>query len=544
MKKMKPISHQRASAAQKLAAHYNRALNLEQQRQYPQAIAAYEKFVQLNPSHFLGRLKLGLCLLLNNQPIEATKVLHPLHEEKPDDVDVLRLCAKSYIQLGQFAVGLEFLKRAVKQNPENHEIWLDLAYAASANQQETNALYYATQAVALNPTDPRSHLNLGSTLSAVGRLDDAMYCYKTVLALDPKNASAISNCGLIHEKWGQMDEALVYLEQCKDLIPKGTLQYEELLYKMSYPLLAKGRLKEGWAMYEHGFAPNNTLSRAPKRKFAVPKWQGQPIHGKKLLVWREQGLGDEIMFLHTLPDALALCDDVIIECEERLIALLQRSFPSCTIRKQSFTALSGLSPVEDFDYQIPMGSLQYLFRTEIDLYKKNRPYLKPDPNRVEALRQRLAEFKPKRLIGFCWRSGMVSAERNIHYAALADWQPLFALNDCAFVNLQYGDCTQEIADLKNHFGIDLIHWPDLDLRNDLEGVAALIANMDCVVSVGTAVAQMTGAIGTPMKLLVSKNWSLLGQDFYPWFGNTELFVSDYMQPVDSLIPDLVKQLEK
>jgi len=87
---------------------------------------------------------------------------------------------------------------------------------------------------------------------------------------------------------------------------------------------------------------------------------------------------------------------------------------------------------------------------------------------------------------------MVSAERNIHYAALADWRPLFALNDCAFVNLQYGDCKKEIADLKNHFFIDLIHWPDLDLRNDLEGVAALIANMDCVVSVGTAVAQMTG----------------------------------------------------
>ena len=100
-----------------------------------------------------------------------------------------------------------------------------------------------------------------------------------------------------------------------------------------------------------------------------------------------------------------------------------------------------------------------------------------------------------------------------------------------------------IEEAKKALDIDIINWPDLDLRNDLEGVAALIANMDCVVSVGTAVAQMAGALGIPLKLLVSRDWVLLGQNQYPWFGNTELFASDILQPVEPLIPQVANQLQ-
>jgi tetratricopeptide (TPR) repeat protein len=521
----------------------DRGLTLQRKGQLPEAIVIFEKVLKKDPKNYLGRLHLGLSHLLNNNLIPASKVLHLLHEERPDDLDVLRLVANAYTKLGQFALAIRFLKRVINLDPQDFETWLNLTSAAACSQQNTEALYFATQAISIKPTDPRAHLNLGGALSSAGRLDDAFYCFETVLNLDPGNISALSNCALIFDKRGDHDSALNYLNHCQTLVTPGSQQEVELFYKMSYPYLSKGDLGKGWAMYEYGFKPNNVLSRGPKRKFHVPQWKGQPIHGQKLLIWREQGLGDELMFFHTISEVFAYCDDVIIECEYRLVSLFERSFPNCLVRAQEFSALTGASPHGDFDFHIPVGSLLQLYRNDISSFSRNRPYLKAAPNRISDFSERLKTFKNKKLVGICWRSGTVSVERNIHYAPLSSWKPIFDIDNIIFVNLQYGDCVKEIEEAKKILNIEIVNWPDLDLRNDLEGVAALIANMDCVVSVGTAVAQMAGALGIPLKLLVSRDWVLLGQNQYPWFGNTELFASDVLQPVEPLIPQLAKQLQ-
>lgn len=522
----------------------NNGVLLQRKGKIIESISIFEKFLKKNPKNHLARLNLGLSHILNNSPLIASKILHLLHEDYPEDVDVLRLTANAYAKLGQFDLAIRFLKLVIRIQPEDFETWLDLTSAAASNQQNTEALYYATQAISLNPTDARAHLNLGGALSTAGRLDDALYCYETVLKLDPNNISALSNCALIFDKKGDSDTALNRLNQCKNLVTPGTSQEHDIFYKMSYPFLFKGDLKNGWSKYEYGFKPNNVLSRGPKRNFNVPKWTGQPIHGKKILVWREQGLGDELMFFHTLPEVFAYCDDVIIECEPRLVTLFERSFPNCLVRAQSFSTLSGTTHYNDFDYHIAVGSLLEIFRSEISSFERNKPYLKPSPIRINDYRERLLKHKPKRLIGICWRSGTVSAERNIHYAPLSSWKPIFDIENATFINLQYGDCSTEIEEAKRTLGVEIINWPDLDLRNDLEGVAALIANLDCVVSVGTAVAQITGALGIPLKLLVSRDWVLLGQNFYPWFGNTELFSSKVLEPIEPLIPHLAKELQR
>ncbi len=542
MSKRSNITH--INQHQSKASLFEQGLILQRKGKLHAAITTFERLLQNEPKNYLGRLHLGISQLLNNDFINASKVLHLLHEEQPDNIDVLRLCANAYAKLGQFSLAIQFLKRAIKIDPQDFETWLNLTSAAASNQQNTDSLYYATQAISIQPTDARAHLNLGGALSSAGRYDDALYCFETALKLDPKNISALSNSALIFEKKGDLDTALKYLNHCKKLVPKGSQEEAELNYKMSYPYLSQGNLENGWAMYEYGFKPNNLLSRGPKRKFLVPKWRGEPIHGKKLLVWREQGLGDELMFAHTLPEVLAYCDDVIVECESRLVTLFQRSFPNCLVRPQNFVPLTGLTPKEDFDFHIAAGSLLNIFRSDISDFERNVPYLKPDTLRVADFKKRLMSYKPKKIVGICWRSGNISTERNVHYAALSSWKPIFEINNTVFVNLQYGDCQKEIIDAKEMMGVEIINWSDIDLRNDLEGVAALIANLDCVVSVGTAVAQMTGALGVPLKLLVSRGWSLLGQSEYPWFKNTELFASDVQEPVEPLIPQLAMSLEK
>lgn len=543
-KRIFPNQHRFTKTKNNGLSELNKGIALQQIGKVSESIAIFKKIIEKTPSHYLARINLGLSHLLNNDPLEGSKVLHLLHEEKPDDADVLRLCGNAYTKLGQFELATKFYKRALNLNDKDYEVWLDLTNAAASNQKNTEALYYATQAISLNPKDPRAHLNLGGALNSVGRVKDALYCFETVLQLDPKNLSAMSNIALIYEKEGKHDAALAQLGECLKLAVPGSQQEAELRYKMSYPLLYKGDLKQAWSMYEHGFTPNNVLSRGPKRKFLAPKWEGQDIRGKKLLVWREQGLGDELMFFHTLPEVFAYCDAIIIESEPRLVSLFQRSFTNCEVRAQNYSPLTGRSPTEDFDYHIAVGSLLNLFRSDISDFGNCRPYLKPNPELIYEFGQRLQSFKPKKIIGICWRSGNVSTERNIYYAPLSSWLPIFDIENTVFVNLQYGDCAQELEELKAGFGVTVQTWSDLDLRDDLDSVAALIANLDCVVSVGTAVAQMTGAIGVPLLLLTSRDWSLLGQEKYPWFKNVDVCLSDFGQSVEPLIPELANKLRK
>jgi tetratricopeptide (TPR) repeat protein len=520
-----------------------KGLDLQKKGRHAEAIEIFDQVLKAAPDHYYARLNKGMTFILMNEPASASPVLHKLHEEFPEKIDLLRLCGKTYWMLNQYELAVQFYKRVIQLDPENFESWLDLSALFAANAQNTEALYFATQALSLKPTDPRGHLNLGCALSVMGRVDDAHYCFETVLKLSPDNVSALTNIAVAQEKRGEIDAALASLDRAQSLSPKGSEQEARIFYSKSYPLLSKGRLKEGWEMYAYGFKPNSKLARAPKRKFHGPQWTGESIHSKKLLIWREQGLGDELMFSHIIPEAFSLCDDIIIECEERLISLFQRSFPNCLVRKQHFDVLSGLATTEDFDYHIPMGSLTRLFRNDIESFQRGKPYLIPDPERVQDFALRLASYKNKKIIGICWRSGVITADRSLHYAPLSSWKAIFDVDNTVFVNLQYGDCAQELQQAREAIGVEILGWPDLDLRNDLEGLAALMKNLDCVISVGTAVAQMAGALGNHLMLLTPRGWTLFGQDHYPWFGNTDLYVVEANQSVETLIPKVAQQLK-
>jgi tetratricopeptide (TPR) repeat protein len=520
-----------------------KGLDLQKKGHYAKSIETFDQVLNDAPHHYYARINKGLSYILMGEAGKAAPILHKIHEENPEKIDVLRLCGKAYWMLNQYELAIQFYKRVIKLDPENFESWLDLSALFSANFQNTEALYFATQALSLNPTDPRGHLNLGCALSVMGRVDDAHYCFETVLKMSPDNVSALTNIAVVQEKRGEIDEALASLDKALSLSQKGSEQEARIFYSRAYPLLAKGNLKEGWEMYAHGFKPNNKLSRAPKRKFDIPQWTGEAIHGKKLLIWREQGLGDELMFSHIISETFHLCDDIIIECEERLISLFQRSFPHCHVRKQHFDVLTGNALSRDFDYQLPMGSLPGLFRNDIESFQRGKPYLTANSERVTDFGHRLSAYKNKKVVGICWRSGIVTADRGLHYAPLASWKPIFDVPNTVFVNLQYGDCTNELQQAREILGVDIIEWSDLDLRNDLEGLAALITNLDCVISVGTAVAQMTGALGKHLILMTPRGWTLFGQNRYPWFGNTNLLIAEPNQSVESLIPLVVKRLD-
>jgi len=356
--------------------------------------------------------------------------------------------------MGNFALAIEFFKRAIAKKSDDFETWIEITKAAGANQQDIDAIYYATQAISLDPTKPIAHNNLGAAFMTIGKLNEALYCFETTLQLDPHNLMAKSNCSVIYEKRGDMEKAIATLENCLPLAEKGSIQEAEIKFKMSLPLLYLGNLKRGWEMYDEGFKPKNTRTRTPKRHFDVPQWQGEPIQDKRLLVWGEQGLGDELMFFRTLPEVFTHCNQITIECSQRLVSLFQRSFPNCHVRSHALDGSYFLKPIySDFDYHIPVGSLMRLFRNDITDFKNVPPYINVDPVLNEKFKDRLSKFKPKKLVGICWRSGKLAEDRNLNYAPLSAWESIFSIENIQFVNLQYGDCSHELKQVQDFLGL-------------------------------------------------------------------------------------------
>lgn len=521
----------------------DRGIFLQDSGKHNEAIKIYLTALKKDKKNYLARINLSLCYFNTNKFDEAAKVLHQLHVDYPEDFNALKFCGIAYSKMGNFPLAIEFFKRAIAKKSDDFDTWVEITTAAGANQQDIDAIYYATQTISIDPTKPIAHNNLGAALMTIGKMDEALYCFETTLKLDPNNLMAKSNCSVIYEKKGEMEKAIAILEDCLPFAEKGSIQEAEIKFKMSLPLLYLGNLKRGWEMYDEGFKPKNTRTRTPKRHFDVPQWHGEPIEDKRLLVWGEQGLGDELMFFRVLPEVFSHCNKITIESTPRLVPLFQRAFPQCHVRNHSVDGGSLLKSIySDFDYHVPVGSLMRLFRTQIKQFKNVPPYIKTDPLLNEKFKQRLAAFKPKKLVGICWRSGKLAEDRNLNYAPISAWESIFAVPNIQFVNLQYGDCSHELSQVKEFLGVEILNWDDVDLKDDQDSLAAIINNLDCVISAGTAVAQLTGAIGTPLKLFTPRSWTLLGENEYPWASHVDLYISDVNEPVDRLLPEIAKSL--
>lgn len=520
-------------------------------RQAGRLNASLEKLLKLSkqlPQSVPVQTELGLAYFNQGNFQEAAKLFHQLHEADPDNLHILNCCGVCYLQLGLFDLSIQFFKKYVGRKNDDYQAWINLCCAAGKNNQMTDAAFYAMQALSLKPTDSKAHQNMGSVMLAMRRPQDALISFQTALDLDPNNLAALSNIGNIFAELNDPENALAVYQGCLEKATPGSITHSDLLYRMSYEHMKLGQLDRAWDAYDHGFVLTDTLSRTPKRKFEVPQWKGQPLSGKKIMVWREQGLGDELMFLPTVQDLLKNEAEVILECDPRLVPLLARSFPQCVVRTQAFySPPNGLPVIQDYDYHIPLGSLLGIYRRTIAHFDHARPYLVPDAQKVSDFSARMPSGKKK--IGMCWRSGTLNVQRNNHYMPLSSWEPLFALQDeFEFVNLQYSDCEKELQAAEQAFGVKIHRWQDIDLMNDLDSVAALIASLDHVVSAGTAVAQMTMALGKPLSLFLPAGnpWVLLGQTHYPWYPNNpiKLYRPQPHDPMDTVMPQIVHDLSQ
>jgi len=213
-----------------------------------------------------------------------------------------------------------------------------------------------------------------------------------------------------------------------------------------------------------------------------------------------------------------------------------------TVRASAFDPSNfNVSLFNDFDYHIPLGSLAGLYRQTLQDFDRSLPYVVTDAAVKDRFSQRLAGFEGKLKVGICWRSGLLNADRNKNYTAIIDWGKILELPNCVFVNLQYGDCEAELIEAENRFGISILRWPDLDLKNHIDDSLALIECLDLVVTTGTAVHSMAGSLGKPTLMMLGE-WCVgnFGTDYYPWNPNTRCFVSSQDKILATVIPEVAE----
>jgi hypothetical protein len=238
---------------------------------------------------------------------------------------------------------------------------------------------------------------------------------------------------------------------------------------------------------------------------------------------------------------------IIVETDERLIPLLSASFPECLFRGQKYDTYSHdkKPQIEDYDLQIPIGSLPGIFRKSIELFEDKNSYLFPNEKLKLEYRNKLKSVSFNNFkIGICWRSGYLNPERNFEYTKLPDWGPIFSIKNVDFINLQYSECELEVLEAESLFDIKIIRWPELDLKNDFDSTGALMSNLDLVVTVGTAVNPLAAAIGVPVYLMAGQGWPNLGTGSYPWFSNVTCFFPKINGDVASCIHEVAVAIEQ
>jgi len=513
----------RSQAASPQSSLQQTAYAFRSQRKFPEAKPLLQQLYESDPSNIVYALDFGEACMETEDFSAAARIYAKIIEQDPKHVIALNNLGGALIRCGRIDDARSMLEYSLELDPQNLHARINLGGILQAAGDLKGNLDNALKAVAIDPTSALAFNNLGSAFSDMAMFNEAKHAFETALMLDSKQVDALINLGGIEARLRNPKGAIESYEEVVRLLPPSAQQrIDAVKFYASFEYLKLGMLEKGWDYYEGGFSPLVPAkgARSPNRKFSVPRWDGEPLNGKTLLVWREQGLGDELLFATCLHELQALGGQIIVECDARLVETFTRSFPFFRVRAEGFQQQTGNAPTtHDFDLHCPIGSLMRHFRGNIRNFERGGAYIKTDPQKVEKFKTRLLPHVGKhKLVGICWRSGRLDPVRNLGYTNLDEWSEVLKLPGFKFVNLQYGDCESELRAAEAKLGVEIIRWPDLDLKNDLDNVFALMNSLDFTVSVQTAVVTMSNAANVPTLIVKGGGWTQLGnKDYFMWF---------------------------
>jgi len=518
-----------------------------------------------NEAAAVRKTRKALRLIDSGRSADGVRLAVAAMDDDPACLPAYMAAGAGLDQLGLFVPALTFMQEALRIAPDNPLIPAVLADIAKRNGDLESAEKCARIASQIDPLNWRNCASLALILRDQGRFEEAigllrgqiMACQdepilwntlaavlvdfgdvenaktfaREALRLNPRHYEAMHNLGVALIDEGAFEEALELFEKSAGVRSSLSQKGNNGLSR-AHALLGSGRLEEGWPAYEVRVAPQLGQIDFVTGK---PRWQGEDITGKRLLLIGEQGLGDEIMFLSAIGDArraVGADGGLTIACERRLTGLFARSFDALAyphytqrIGGRAVRAVPALS-WDDVDLWTPMGDLARYFRPTIESFAAATPFLVPDPERAAGFKAQRAAFGDGLCVGIAWRSLLMSHQRQRFFADIEDWAPLLTAPGVTFVSLQPGETAEEEARIAARFGVTLRRFEDLDVYADLDGIAAASTALDLVVAPMNASSNLAAAAGAEVWFTAGhKDWSMLGEEAIPWYPWSRLFLA-------------------
>ena len=498
---------------------FSLGLVLKKQGKLAESVNAYYKVLEIDPNNADAYNNLGNILGSSGKLEEAVDTYRKALEINPNDIKIYNNLSLALKRQGKLAEAIDTYHKVLEIDSTDVGTYRNLGMVLAEQGELEEAIDAYCKALEIDSTDARTHNNFGIILKEQGKLEEAIDAYCKALEIAPGYADAYNNLGNVLQLQGNFEEAVVVYQKALEI----NSQFSEAHKNLGMLLLLTGEFEHGWKKYEwrwecHDFPSEN-------RNFPQPAWDGMSLSGKSILVWTEQGIGDEIMFANMLDTLSQMEVKIIAECEERLVPLFQRSFPKI----QFVSREPKPNPIlldKNIDYQVPIGSLAQWLRTDESQFPNKGPYLSASSEKVSQLRDKYEELtNDKLLVGISWKSinhGIKKEKSTI----LENWTPILSQPDCFFVNLQYGDTKQEIGEYRSATGILIYMDQEINPLTNLDDFAAQISALDLIISISNTTVHMSGALGkevwTLLPYIPDWRWMLKREDT-PWYPTMKLF---------------------
>jgi tetratricopeptide (TPR) repeat protein len=487
---------------------------------YAEATGCFREALRLNPNYANAHNNLGNALVEQSQRAEAESCYRQALRLNPHYANAHNNLGSAFMHGGRHAEAVECFREALRIDPQNSlaqnnlaEAYFNLGNALKAKGQAAEAAQYFRQGLSINPEDAKVHNNLGVALSDQGQLIEAAECFREALRVNPRDVEAHSNLGITFMWLGRIEESMQHYDQALGIDPAHSMA----LWNRSVLRLLQGDFKGGWRDFEQRW----THADMKTRLFNRPRWDGSTSLGKTVLLYAEQGLGDTIQFLRYAPLVKQRGGSVLFECPPALLRLVGGMAVIDQLVAEG-------EPLPQFDAQAALLSLPGIFGTTLATIPAQVPYLRAEPGLLEYWRKELAPLNGVK-IGIAWQGSVQNKDDRFRSLPLRHFETLAHIPGIRLVSLQKGHGTEQLLGHSTSPTPEFEVF-DLSKRLDLKGAftdtAAVIMNLDLVITVDTAVAHVAGALGAPTWLLLSSapdwRWLLVRSDS-PWYPTMRLF---------------------
>ena len=469
-----------------------------------------------------AKLQQAISFYQTGQLQQAEQICQQILRDNSQHADALHLLGVIAYRVGENKIATGLITQAIEIDSNQYVFFYSLGNALREQGRLEEAIPAYQQAIHIQPDCVNAYSNLGVALKEQGRLEESIEAYWQAIHIQPQFAEAYYNLGNALRGQGKLEESIEAYRQATHIQP----QFAEAHKNLGIIFLLKGNLCQGWKEYEWRLKCDDINSE--KRTFHQPSWDGTNLDDKSILIWAEQGVGDEIMFTSILPTLSQMTEKIIIECNLRLVPLFRRSFPQIQFFSQENPPHPHLLD-KNIDCQMPMGGLGQWFRTnEKSFLSGQDSYLHACPKKALQMKRKYQQLAAgKLLVGISWKSTGINQRRALlKSTVLEDWTSILLHKDCYFINLQYGDVKEELAQFQQQMDLMIYQDEEIDSLQNLDDFAAQVSALDLIISTSNTTVHMAGALGKQVWTLLPyiPDWRwMLDREDTPWYPSMRLF---------------------